>query len=204
MRICNFFFNLLKKFLPHLVLVAAPGLPPVMVSKGYPLPPVFRLLTVVAALVAEHSLLECSDFSTCSSRLQSMGSGAVVIELGCPAACGIQTRDQTCVPCIGRQIFNCWTTREAPHWLFTTFILWVKTTDFPFKKLVVDHQGAHKFWGSFNFSPRILFFFDIIVNSTVFLILFWDCSLLMCWNIIDLYILTLYPSALMNLFSSFK
>ena len=126
------------------------------------------------------SLLECSDFSSCSSRLQSTGSGAVVLEPGRPAACGIQTRDQTCVPCVGRQILNRWTTSKAPHCLFTAFILWVKTTDFPFKKLAVDHQGAYKFSGSFNFSPRILFFFDTIVNSTVFLILFWDCSLLMC------------------------
>ena len=101
-------------------------------------------------------------------------------------------------------MLNRWTTSKAPHCLFTAFILWVKTTDFPFKKLAVDHQGAYKFSGSFNFSPRILFFFDTIVNSTVLLILFWDCSLLMCWNIIDLYILILYPSALMNLFSSFK
>ena len=106
-----FFLIYLKNFLPHLVFVAAPGLPPVMASKGYSLPPVFRLLTVVAALVAEHSLLECSDVSTCSSRRQSMGSGAVVTELRCLAACGIQTRGQACVPCIGRQILNRWATR---------------------------------------------------------------------------------------------
>ena len=26
-----------------------------------------------------------------------------------------QTRDQTCTPCVGRQSFNHWTTREVPH-----------------------------------------------------------------------------------------
>ena len=29
------------------------------------------------------------------------------------------TRDQTCIPCIGRQILNHWTTREVP---FITFL----------------------------------------------------------------------------------
>ena len=32
-----------------------------------------------------------------------------------------QTSDQTCVPCIGRQILNHWTTREAPWDLFLMF-----------------------------------------------------------------------------------
>ena len=36
--------------------------------------------------------------------------------LSCPGACGIlvpQLRDQTHVPCIGRQILNHWITREV-------------------------------------------------------------------------------------------
>ena len=32
-----------------------------------------------------------------------------------------QTRDQTCVPCIGRQILNHWTTREVSGDLFLMF-----------------------------------------------------------------------------------
>ena len=60
--------------------------------------------------------------------LQSMGSRAyglqsfqrvdsvvVVHGLSCPRACEIfLARDQTHVPCIGRQIINYWTTREVP------------------------------------------------------------------------------------------
>ena len=42
------------------------------------------------------------------------------------------------------------------NWLFKTLFLWVKTTNFPFKKLVVDYQGAYKFWGSFL---KILFIY---------------------------------------------
>ena len=45
--------------------------------------------------------------------------------------CGIlipQTRNQTCAPCIGKQIFNCWTTGEVPiisdiHFLLLTNLL---------------------------------------------------------------------------------
>ena len=39
--------------------------------------------------------------------------------LRCPGACGILvpwTRDQTQVPCTGRQILSHWTTREVPRW----------------------------------------------------------------------------------------
>ena len=55
-----------------------------------------RLLIVVASLVAEHGF-------------QSTGSVAVTprhVEW-------YQTRDRTCVPCIGRQSLNPWTTREV-------------------------------------------------------------------------------------------
>ena len=50
-------------------------------------------------------------------RLQSTGSVVVVQGLSCPAACGIfldqGSKDQTGVPCAGRQILNHWTTGEV-------------------------------------------------------------------------------------------
>ena len=44
---------------------------------------------------------------------------SVVPGLGCPVALwhlSSPTRDQTCIPCVGRWILNHWTTREVP-WL---------------------------------------------------------------------------------------
>ena len=38
---------------------------------------------------------------------------------------GSLTRDQTCVPCIGRQIFNHWTTREVPLLVFIDTFYWM-------------------------------------------------------------------------------
>ena len=32
------------------------------------------------------------------------------------------TRDQTCVPCIGRQILNHWTAREVPNFLLIQYL----------------------------------------------------------------------------------
>ena len=44
-----------------------------------------------------------------------MDSVAVVHGLSCPQHVdSSQTRDRTCVLCIGRQILNHWTTREVP------------------------------------------------------------------------------------------
>jgi hypothetical protein len=43
--------------------------------------------------------------------------------LSCPKALGSsQTRDQTCVPGIGRQILNYWTTRKVPKFLTTSYL----------------------------------------------------------------------------------
>ena len=50
------FFFKIYLFLPVLVYVAAHGLALVVVSGGYSLVGVHRLLTVVASLTAEHSL----------------------------------------------------------------------------------------------------------------------------------------------------
>ena len=78
---------------------------------------------------AEFSLL-CQTFCSCGAWVSycggsaccrtwasgRVGSGVVVHRLSWPMACVIfPTRDQTHVPCIGRQILNPWTTREVPH-----------------------------------------------------------------------------------------
>ena len=58
----------------------------------------------VGLLVAGHGLE-----SECTQWLQRMGLVAQRhVDLSSP------TRDQTHVPCIGRQILNCWTIREVP------------------------------------------------------------------------------------------
>ena len=59
--------------------------------------------TVAASLVAEHRLQ--------TRRLSSCGSRAQLLRGMWESS---QTRARTCVPCIGRQILNHWTTREAP------------------------------------------------------------------------------------------
>ena len=61
------------------------------------------------------SLLLCASFSLRRLLLsQSIGSGVVVHMLNCPAACGIfPDQGWTHVPCIARQILNCWTTGEV-------------------------------------------------------------------------------------------
>ena len=93
-----FFFKALLKIvfilLLHWVFIAACGLSPVAVSQGSSLVEVCRLLTVAAALVAEH-------------RLSSHGH-----RFSCSAACGIFP-DQESIPCIGRQIPNHWASREV-------------------------------------------------------------------------------------------
>ena len=63
-------------------------------------------------LVAEHGL---------------WGTGAVVVVQALVAAWHVassRTRDQTCVPGIGRQILNHWTTREAQSSLKKQFSLY--------------------------------------------------------------------------------
>ena len=81
----NFFLNLKRNFIyfwPRWVFAAFCGLS-LVVERA-----VLGLLTVVPSLLAEH-------------------------RLSCSVACGIfQTRDRTCVPCIGRQILiHCTTSK---------------------------------------------------------------------------------------------
>ena len=59
--------------------------------------------------VAEHGLQACG-----LQQLQHVGSIVVAHRLSCPWHEGSSsTRDQTCLPSIGRRILNHWTTREA-------------------------------------------------------------------------------------------
>ena len=96
------------------VFVAACGLSLVAVSRGHSLVVVHGLLTEVASLTAEHRGQ--------SVWLGSGGSQALGLtqarELRCTGLVALwhvessRTRDQSCVPCTGRQILNHWTTRE--------------------------------------------------------------------------------------------
>ena len=54
---------------------------------------------------------------SCSHGLQRMGSVAVVHRLSCSAACGIfpDQGSNSCVPCIGRRIFNLLHHERSPH-----------------------------------------------------------------------------------------
>ena len=64
-------------------------------------------------------LLLWSIGSRCAPGLRRCGSRP-----SCPTARGTaRTRDRTCVPCIGRQILNHWTTREVqlPVFYYTHF-----------------------------------------------------------------------------------
>ena len=67
-----------------------------------------RLLTAVASRCRAQAL--GTQASVAADRgLWSLGSVVVALGLSCPTACEIfWTRDQTGVPCIGRQILNHW------------------------------------------------------------------------------------------------
>ena len=92
-----------------------------MASEGYSLAMVLGLSVAVASLVMGQGL---------------HSTGSVVAVLGLPVAAASlvdrgfaalrhvgssQTMDRTCVPCIGRQILNHWTTREAPVLCFIQY-----------------------------------------------------------------------------------
>ena len=57
----------------------------------------------------------CGGFSCCGTwALEHVGSEVAAHGPSCSRACGILPDwDQTCVPCLARQILNHWTTREA-------------------------------------------------------------------------------------------
>ena len=58
-----------------------------------------------------------------------------------------QTKDQTCDPCIGRQILNHWTTRQVQPVVFevTTGIVWEHHKSYPYKTLN-NQQMFVVFW----------------------------------------------------------
>ena len=91
----DLFFNIyLFIWLPR-VLVAACG--------------IFAAARGVFSLQRRDSLALVRGLSSCSTWAELVHS---MWDLSSP------TRDQTCVPCIAKQIFNHWTTREVSKWLF--------------------------------------------------------------------------------------
>ena len=121
-----FFFFLIYLWL-HWVFTAASGFSLVTVSRG-------------------HSSLQCKSFSLqwllslwfLSSRAQAQQSwhtGLVAPTHGGSS----QTRDQTLVPCTGRQILNNWTTREVL--IVFLFIFQVLIQIFPFQRALPDHPS---------------------------------------------------------------
>ena len=79
------------------------GLSLVAASRGYSLVVVPSLLTAVASLIAEHGLYGTwAQMLWCTSLVAPWHVESSL------------TRDQTCVPCVGRQILNQWTTGEVP------------------------------------------------------------------------------------------
>ena len=128
-----FFFFFLKNFFNVLfilfylffwlcwVFVAARGLSSSCGERGLLFVAVCRLLTAVDSLVAEHGLqahrLQQSWHASSvvvACGLQSAGSVVVGMGLVVPQHVGSsRTRARTHVPCIGRQILNHCTTREA-------------------------------------------------------------------------------------------
>ena len=69
------------------------------------------LLIAVASLVAEHRL-QYAGFSSCGARVQLLRGMR-----------SSRTRNQTCVPCIGRWILNHCATREVPLFLFKLMVI---------------------------------------------------------------------------------
>ena len=97
----------------------------------------------------------CGGFSCCGARVLAVGP-SVVYCMGLVALQPVgssQTRDQTRVPHVGRQILNHWTTRESPDVLnlnqvhLSVFLLWVV--------LLVSSLASGIKGFLFFFSPRI-------------------------------------------------
>ena len=80
--------------------VTVQGFSLAMASRGYSLVLLHRLLIAVASLVTEHRLVDSGVVAHRPSSLQHAGSS--------------WTKDQTHVPCAGKQTVHLWATREAP------------------------------------------------------------------------------------------
>ena len=115
----------------HWVFVAARRLSLVVASGGYS-----SLwcagFSLGCLLLLQSTGSRCAGFSSCGTRAQQLwlvGSRAQAQQLWrtglvAPLHVGYsQTRDRTCVPCIGRWILNHCATREVPGTLFYTFQL---------------------------------------------------------------------------------
>ena len=69
----------------------------------------------------------------------------VVHQLSCPSACGIsQIRDQSCVPCIGRWIYNLWPTRNVYKTLLWIIILIISSkSNYSFSNSATSDRVMH-------------------------------------------------------------
>ena len=91
-------------------------------SEGYSLADVHWLLTAVVSLVAEPGFWGCKALAVAAHGLQSMDSAVWYTGLVAPWHVeSSQTRDQNCVPCIGKQVLNHWTTREVLNPIFKIY-----------------------------------------------------------------------------------
>ena len=82
---------------------------------------------------------ECGLLSSCGVQDSRAWASVVAARgLSCSVACGSSlTRDWTCVPCIGRQILNHWTTRDVP-----ISVLLIPNTQLFFRRWPSDSPAA--------------------------------------------------------------
>ena len=110
-------------FWPCLLFIAVHGLSLIAVSRSYSSSQCLRFLSPWLLLLQSLGS-RCVGFSSCITRVQllwHMGTKMPAQQLWhtglvAPWHVGSSwTRNQTCVPCIGRQILNHWTIREVPR-----------------------------------------------------------------------------------------
>ena len=111
-------------FWPCLFFIAVHGLSLITVSRGYSSSQCLRFLS--PWLLFLQSLgSRCVGFSSCNTQVRWLwhrGARMPAQQLGhtglvAPWHVGSSwTRNQTCVPCMGRQILNHWTIREVPRY----------------------------------------------------------------------------------------
>ena len=65
------------------------------------------------------------------------------------------TRDQTCVPCVGVQILNHWTTREAPHDNLLRLILSLLPFDNEETSFPKSQRQDHCWWSQGGLPPWV-------------------------------------------------
>ena len=100
----------------HWVFSAGCRLSLVAAGRGYSLVVLHKPLLKVASLVAYHGLQSkwAQQFQHTGSVVAACGLSSCGTWLSCSMHVEYsRTKDQTCVPCIGRQILNHWTTRAV-------------------------------------------------------------------------------------------